>query len=194
VIAHTRAWVERVVIGLGLCPFAKGPQAKGQVRYVACPATDTEGLLACLLEELRLLAEAPADRVETTLLIHPHVLGDFSDYNNFLDIADAAVEELDLGGVLQVASFHPDYQFADSLPGDLGNATNRSPYPTLHLLREESIDRAVEAFPQADAIFEDNIATMERLGEAGWTALLAQCEREASLPQSGEEDCVIPGP
>jgi len=180
VIAMTRAWVDRAVIGLNLCPFAKAPQAKGQVRYVVCPATDAEGLLACLIEELRRLAEVSAATVETTLLIHPGVLNDFADYNDFLDIADATVEELELEGVLQVASFHPLYQFAGSAPADTANATNRSPYPTLHLIREESIDRAVEAFPQAEAIFEENIATMERLGASGWAALMAGCRDDAA--------------
>lgn len=180
VIARTRAWVDRAVIGLNLCPFAKGPQSKNQVRYVVCPATDVADLLASLLEELRWLAGVPSDDMETTLLIHPYVLNDFFDYNDFLDVADAAVQELGLGGVLQVASFHPQYQFADSAPEDPGNATNRSPYPTLHLIREESIDRAVEAFPDAAAIFDDNIATMERLGASGWAALLEQCQEDAA--------------
>ncbi len=180
VIARTRAWVNRAVIGLNLCPFAKGPQSKGQVRYVVCPATDPEGLLVVLREELRRLAEASSDRVETALLIHPYVLNDFADYNDFLDVAEAAVQELDLEGVLQVASFHPQYQFSGSAPGDPGNATNRSPYPTLHLIREESIDRAVEAFPDAAAIFDDNIATMERLGASGWAALVEQCRADAA--------------
>ncbi len=179
VIARTRAWVERAVIGLNLCPFAKGPHGKGQVRYIVSPATDAEGLLASLLEELRWLAGVPSESVETTLLIHPRVLSDFADFNDFLEMADAAVQELGLEGVLQVASFHPQYQFAGSAPADLGNATNRSPYPTLHLLRESSIDRAVEAFPEADAIFDNNIATMERLGASGWAALLEQCQDDA---------------
>ena len=185
VIARTRAWVERAVIGLNLCPFAKGPQGKGQVRYIVCPAADAEGLLASLLGELRWLADVPSASVETTLLIHPHVLNDFAHYNDFLDIADAAVQELELDGVLQVASFHPQYQFAGSAPADLGNATNRSPYPTLHLIREESIDRAVEAFPEAEAIFENNIATMERLGASGWAALLEQCQDDAARQKRG---------
>ncbi len=180
VMERTRAWVDRAVIGLNLCPFAKGPQSKGQVRYVVCPATEVEGLLAALLDELRLLVGVPSDRVETTLLIHPYVLNDFSDYNDFLDVAEAAVRELDLEGVLQVASFHPEYRFSGSAPGDLGNATNRSPYPTLHLIREESIDRAIDAFPDPAAIFDNNIATMERVGASGWAALLKQCQDDAA--------------
>lgn len=180
VIARTRAWVERAVIGLNLCPFARGPQGKGRVRYVVCSCASTEGLLACLLEELRALAQAAPESVETTLLIHPHVLEDFADFNDFLDLAEAATRQLELDGVIQVASFHPQYQFAGSAPADLGNATNRSPYPTLHLIREESIDRAVQAFPEAGAIFASNIATLERLGAPGWAALLEQCREDAA--------------
>jgi hypothetical protein len=179
-IEETRAWVDRAVIGLNLCPFAKAPQVKGQVRYVATEAGDAEGLLAVLVDELNHLAETPADRIETTLLIHPQVLADFADYNDFLDLAEAAVAELDLEGVIQVASFHPRYRFAGSDADDPANATNRSPYPTLHLLREESIDRAVAAFPEAAAIFEANIATMRRLAAEGWAALQACCREDAS--------------
>ena len=170
-IAATREWLERAVIGLNLCPFAKAPHAKGQVRYVVSDATDTEGLLADLLHELQLLYDADPEQVETTLLIHPHVLGDFLDYNDFLDIADAAVSELDLDGELQVASFHPDYRFADTEPDDIANFSNRAPYPTLHLLRESSVDRAVAAFPEAERIYERNIDTLRRLGHSGWRAL-----------------------
>ncbi len=178
-MAETRAWVERAVVGLNLCPFAKAPQAKGQVRYAFSGASASEALLADLIEELRLLAGAPPERIETTLLIHPQALADFADYNDFLDVAEAAVAELGLEGVLQVASFHPQYAFADSDADDVANATNRSPYPTLHLLREASIDRAVEAFPEAEAIFDANIETMRRLGAAGWAALQQQCRDDA---------------
>jgi hypothetical protein len=170
-IVATRDWLERAVIGLNLCPFAKAVHARGQVRYVVSHATTEEELLADLLFELRLLADADADAVETTLLIHPHVLGDFLDYNDFLEIADAAVSELDLDGELQVASFHPDYRFADTTPDDIANFSNRAPYPTLHLLRETSVDRAVAAFPEAGQIYERNIETLRKLGHAGWAAL-----------------------
>lgn len=181
VIEETRAWVDRAVIGLNLCPFAKAPQVKGQVRYVVSEARDSEALLAALIDELNRLAETSPDRVETTLLIHPHVLTDFADYNDFLGVAEAAVAELDLEGAIQVASFHPQYRFAGSAADDLANGTNRSPYPTLHLLREESIDRAVAAFPEAEAIFEANIATMQRLGAEGWAALRGRCREDAAL-------------
>ena len=179
-IAETRAWVERAVIGLNLCPFAKAPQVKGQVRYVVSEARDAGALLAALVDELKRLAETPAGRIETTLLIHPCVLGDFLDFNDFLDLAENAVVELELDGMIQVASFHPHYRFAGSAEDDVANATNRSPYPTLHLLREESIVRAVAAFPQAEAIFEANVATLRQLGTEGWAALQRQCREDAS--------------
>ena len=134
-------------------------------------------LLDALCEELRLLAGADPAQVETTLLIHPRVLTDFLDFNDFLDVADAALEELGYAGVLQVASFHPQYQFAGTAADDVTNATNRSPYPTLHLLREESIDRAVAAFPEAESIYERNIVALQALGPEGWAALQAQCRR-----------------
>jgi hypothetical protein len=178
-LAETRAWVERAVIGLQLCPFAKAPQVKGLVRYVLSEASEPETLLAGLIDELKLLAGTPADRIETTLLVHPQVLADFADYNDFLGLAESAVAGLGLEGLIQVASFHPRYQFAGTAPDDLTNATNRSPYPTLHLLREESVERAVAAFPEAEAIFEANIATMRRLGESGWARLQKQCREDA---------------
>jgi uncharacterized protein len=179
-LVETRAWVERAVIGLNLCPFAKAPQVKGQVRYALSEAREPQDLLVVLLDELNLLAATPAERIETTLLIHPHVLTDFADYNDFLGLAEDAVAELGLDGVIQVASFHPRYQFEGTGADDLGNATNRSPYPTLHLLREASVERAVAAFPEAEAIFEANIATMERLGESGWARLQKQCRDDAA--------------
>jgi hypothetical protein len=179
-LAETRAWVERAVIGLQLCPFARAPQVKGQVRYVVSEASDTATLLEALIDELQRLADEPAERVETTLLIHPSVLIDFDDFNDFLGIAEAAVLELGLEGVLQVASFHPRYQFAGTAADDLGNATNRSPHPTLHLLREASIERALAAFPHPEAIFEANIETLEQLGADGWAALQQQCRDDAA--------------
>ena len=178
-LEETRAWVERVVIGLDLCPFAKAPQRKGQVRYVLSEARDGEALLAELVDELNRLAETPAGRIETTLIVHPHVLADFADYNDFLGVAEDAVVELGLEGVLQVASFHPGYRFEGVAADDVTNATNRSPYPTLHLLREESVERAVAAFPDAEAIYEANMETMRRLGSDGWEAL--QREVRASV-------------
>lgn len=171
VIADTQRWLERAVIGLNLCPFAKAVHVKKQIRYVVSSATTPEDLLKELINELELLAETSAEKIDTTLLIHPHVLTDFLDYNDFLDVADETLEELDLAGELQVASMHPHYQFADTQPDDMENYTNRSPYPTLHLLRESSVDKAVAVFPEADQIFEKNIATMQKLGHEGWDKL-----------------------
>jgi hypothetical protein len=170
-IARTREWLEKAVIGLNLCPFAKAVHVKGQIRYVVSDANTPEALLETLMNEMQHLADTPAEKVDTTLIIHPLVLNDFEDYNEFLDVADAALEDMGLGGELQVASFHPDYQFADTDRNDIGNYTNRSPYPTLHLLREDSVERAVDAFPEAEEIFEKNIETMEKLGHEGWDKL-----------------------
>ncbi len=170
-VRETRAWVNHAVIGLNLCPFAKAVEARDLIRYVATDAAEPESLLAALREELALLAASAPDRVETTLLIHPRVLADFLEFNEFLGGAEALVEEMGLAGVIQVASFHPEYQFAGTEPDDVTNATNRSPYPTLHLLREESIERAVESFPDPDSIYRANIETLRRIGSAGWAEL-----------------------
>jgi uncharacterized protein len=172
-IAATRNWLEKAVIGLNLCPFAKAVYVKDQVRFVLSDATTPEALVEQLAEELLLLRDTPAEQIDTTLIIHPEVLTDFLDYNDFLDNADAAVEALDLGGILQVASFHPDYQFDGTHPDDPANCTNRSPFPTLHLLREDSVERAVAAFPDPDVIVERNIATLDKLGAEGFKRLLA---------------------
>ena len=169
---EVRRWLERAVIGLNLCPFAKAVYARDQVRIVVSDASTPRALLEQLGEELALLRGTPAAEVDTTLLVHPDVLGDFLAYNDFLGDADALVEAMELDGVLQVASFHPDYQFADSAPDAVENLTNRAPYPILHLLREASVDRAVEAYPDPDAIIERNIATVRALGFEGWRALL----------------------
>ncbi len=170
-IDATMRWLERAVIGLNLCPFARAPHIQGRIRYAVSHARDTDALLDDLCGELQSLAAADPADCETALLIHPHVLGDFLDYNDFLDSADAAVETLRLDGVLQVASFHPHYQFADSAPDDIENASNRSPYPTLHLLREASVERAAEAMTDPDEIYRRNIETLRKLGSAGWRAL-----------------------
>jgi len=171
-LEQTRRWLERAVIGLNLCPFAKAVHAKGQVRFALSDATTSEALLAGLGDELALLRDTDPDEVDTTLLVHPGVLRDFLDYNDFLDRADALVAAMDLEGVIQVASFHPDYRFAGTAADDPGNLTNRSPHPMLHLLREDSVSRAVVAFPDPDAIVSRNLATLHRLGHAGWERLL----------------------
>ena len=170
--ADVRRWLERAVIGLNLCPFAKAVYAKNQVRIVISDASTERALLEELGEEMALLRDTPADQVDTTVLVHPQVLQDFLDYNDFLDQADALVDVLDLEGVLQVASFHPQYQFAGTEPDDAENLTNRAPYPALHLLREDSVARAVDAYPEPDAIIERNVATMRQLGTEGFRKLL----------------------
>lgn len=171
-LVATQRWLERAVIGLNLCPFAKAVYVKQQVRFVLSVATTPEALLEELGNELVLLRDTPAEDIDTTLLIHPQVLGEFLDYNDFLDDADALIEALDLDGEIQVASFHPQYQFAGTEPDDIENCSNRSPFPMLHLLREDSVARAVEAFPDPDAIVERNLETLRRLGRDGWEKLL----------------------
>lgn len=171
VIDDTRIWLEKAVIGLNLCPFAKSVHVKNQIRYVVSNATDPEALLTELVAELQHLAKVDPELTDTTLLIHPGVLGDFLDFNDFLDSADAALEALELDGVLQIASFHPQFQFDGTEVDDITNFTNRSPWPTLHLIREASIDRAVEAFPEAESIYLRNMDTLTALGHAGWRAL-----------------------
>lgn len=171
IIAATEVWLEKAVIGLNLCPFAKSVHVKKQIRYVVSQAENIDDLRDELVRELEHLAEANPEALDTTLFIHPWVLNDFYDFNDFLEIADQTVIDLDLDGILQIANLHPDYQFADTEPGDIENYTNRSPYPTLHLLREESIDRAVAAFPNAESIYERNIETVRKLGKEGWRKL-----------------------
>ena len=170
-IEETTAWLEKAVIGLNLCPFAKAVHGKGQIRWVLSDATDPVALLELLVHELQHLAAADPEAVDTTLIVHPQVLQDFLDFNDFLGVADEALEEMGLIGALQIASFHPQFQFAGTAADDITNATNRSPHPTLHLLREDSVERAVAAFPEADAIFERNIETLRRLGPEGWSML-----------------------
>ena len=171
VIAATQTWLEKAVIGLNLCPFAKAVHVKQQIRYVVSPATTPEALLEDLLTELRTLQDTDAEHTDTTLLIHPYVLGDFLDYNDFLDIADVAAAEPEFNDAFQIASFHPRYQFADTAPDDIENYTNRSPYPLLHLLREASVERAVAAFPEAEQIFEKNMDALNTLRLEGWNKL-----------------------
>jgi uncharacterized protein len=183
VVAVTRAWVERAVIGLNLCPFARAAQQRGRVRYMHSAARDAEALLDDFCAEARRLAAAEPSGIETTLLIHPHVLGDFADYNDFLDVADAALEALGCTGVLQVASFHPDYRFEGTAADDVGNATNRSPWPILQLLREDSVAAAARAMPDSAPIYEANIATLQALGAEGWKRLRAQCVHDAEAPR-----------
>jgi uncharacterized protein len=174
VIAETRAWIEKAVIGLDLCPFAKAVYAADLIRYAVSDAQDPEALLADLELELNALHEADARALETTLLIHPRVLGDFIEYNQFLGDVEAALRRLKLSGELQIASFHPQYQFADTGPDDIENYTNRSPYPMLHLLREASIEHAVAAIADPAEIYRRNIETLRRLGYAGWRRIFRE--------------------
>ncbi|MBW8846261.1 MAG: DUF1415 domain-containing protein [Burkholderiales bacterium] len=171
IIQDTRDWVVKAVIGLNLCPFAKAVHVNERIRYVVSDATEPEQLLKDLARELLALNRADPEETDTTLVIHPGVLTDFLDFNDFLDAADALVEELKLDGILQIADFHPDYQFGDSEPDDIANYSNRSPYPTLHILREDSIERAVESMPDTASIYENNLDTLTRLGHEGWNAL-----------------------
>ena len=176
-------WLERAVIGLNLCPFAKGVHAKGQIHYVVSAATGAEALAQDLRRELADLAAAPAEVRDTTLLMAPDCLQDFLEFNDFLGVAEDVLEELDLDGTLQIASFHPQFQFAGTDAGDVTNCTNRAPYPTLHLLREDSIDRAVQAYPEAEAIYERNMEVLEQLGMPGWQALDVGVSTAASAPE-----------
>lgn len=169
--ADTRRWLERAVIGLNLCPFAKAVHVKGQIHYTVHESDAQAGLMDALLAEAHDLAALDAAVRDTTLLIAPNTLADFLDFNDFTARAERRLARAGFDGVFQLASFHPQFQFAGTDAGDIGNATNRAPYPTLHLLREESVDRAVDAFPEAQAIYEHNIDTLEALGPEGWVAL-----------------------
>jgi hypothetical protein len=171
VVQDTRRWLQRAVIGLNLCPFAKAVDAKGQIHYAVSQSVGFKDLLEDLGRELKELAALAPIARDTTLLIAPSALGDFLEFNDFLAQADRLLIKLGFEGVFQIASFHPHYEFADAKPDDIANFTNRAPFPTLHILREESLDRAIKAFPQADAIFQANIDTLERIGHDGWAAL-----------------------
>lgn len=171
VVQDTIRWLERAVIGLNFCPFAKGVHSKGQIHYVVSQATDGRELIQELERELEALAEISPEKRDTTLLMAPACFEEFLDFNDFLEVVDALIDALDLGGILQVASFHPRFQFEGTEVDDVTNCTNRAPYPTLHLLREDSIDQAVQAFPEAETIYERNMQVLRELGTEGWQAL-----------------------
>jgi hypothetical protein len=173
ILQDTINWLERAVIGLNLCPFAKAVHVRSQIRYVVSSASAPEQLLVDLVDAIRHLLTTPAELVDTTLLIHPKVLNDFLDYNDFLEIANAALLDQQAEGILQIASFHPDYQFSDSQPDSIDNYTNRSPYPMLHLIREASIDRVLASYPDPDNIYERNIVKLRALGLEGWRELFS---------------------
>jgi hypothetical protein len=179
ILARTRHWLTRAVIGLNLCPFAKSVHVKGQIRYAIGEATNLEGVLTDLEAELQLLMQADPAQIDTTLLIVPHALSDFLDYNDCLFFADRMLKQLRLEGELQIASFHPQYQFEGTDADDIENYTNRAPYPFLHLLREASIERAVDAFPDAADIYGRNQETLRRLGRAGWEKWLSEAADES---------------
>jgi hypothetical protein len=188
IVAETQAWITRVVIGLNLCPFAKAVHVHNQIRFVVCDARDESGLLIALLDEMQALAAADPRQIDTTLLIHPKVLTNFIEFNRFLGVADNALARAGLEGILQLASFHPRYRFAGTAPADVANATNRSPYPMLHLLREASVERAVASFPDTDTIYQQNELTLRELGTDRWQTLLRQCAidaRDAISPTAG---------
>ena len=168
---HTKQWLEKAVIGLNLCPFAKAPHVKNLVRIVVSEARHLDGFLEDLDRELQLLGNTPASELETTLLVHPTLFPDFETFNQMLEITDDAVVENELEGIVQIAPFHPDFQFEGTEADDISNYTNRSPYPTLHLIRENSIAKAAESFPDASAIFDRNIALLEKMGHEGWDKL-----------------------
>ena len=174
VIEDTQLWLNKAVIGLNLCPFAKAVVAKQQVRYVVCMDSEPEQVLKMLQEEMQLLINTDAAVLDTTLLIAPHLLPDFLEFNEFLFDCDSVLLSMELEGVLQIADFHPRYQFAGTEPDDISNFTNRAPYPTLHLLREESIDKAVAACPAASLIYERNMQVLEDLGREGWESLFKE--------------------
>jgi len=162
-IPLVRKWLEQVVVGLNLCPFARGPWSRGEIRLVVCPAREDSGILECLEAELQHLADTPRSEAETTVIILTAALGDFLDYNDFLGLAEERLVERDWEGVFQLASFHPHYQFDGTQPDDVENLTNRAPYPLLHLLREESVSEAVDSTPDPDEIPRRNIARMQSL-------------------------------
>ena len=197
VVADTRHWLEQAVIGLNLCPFAKATYTKELVHYAVAGALTEDDALQAVHDELVALAERPMDERETTLLMFPAMFDDFLYFNDFAGAAEDILADLGLEGELQIASFHPRYQFLDTEPDDISNATNWAPYPTLHLLREASIDRAVESYPDVDAITEHNIERLEAMGRAGWEQLgiqtrvsgeewVRRCPAGGRKPQPGD--------
>lgn len=171
VIVLTRRWLERAVIGLGLCPFAKPVYRQNLIRFTVSAARSESALLDDLGRELVSLDTSSPAEHETTLLIHPWLLEDFMSYNAFLGQADRRLIEMDLEGEIQIASFHPQYRFADAREDDPANNSNRSPFPMLHLLREASVERAIESWPDTDSIYLRNIEILRALDHAGWRRL-----------------------
>jgi uncharacterized protein len=185
-VRDTVQWLERAVVGLNLCPFAKAVHVKGQVHYAVCMSSDATDVLQMLQDEIQALWALDADVRDTTLLLAPYALPDFLDFHALTQQAERLVRKMKLEGQIQVASFHPRFQFAGAEADDISNYTNRAPYPTLHILREASIDLAVAAFPEAEAIYEKNIQTLEALGVSGWQAL--DVGPHADVPAHGKID------
>lgn len=170
-VADTRRWLERAVVGLNLCPFAKAVVVKQQVHIAGTEAEDAAGILEDFARELDALLALDAAVRDTTLLVIPQGMDDFLTFHDLTARAGRLVRKRGLEGTIQVASFHPRFVFAGADEDDITNCTNRAPHPTLHLLREASLDRAVAAFPDAAAIYEANMDTLRRLGPEGWAAL-----------------------
>ncbi len=172
IVDETKNWVEKLVIGVNLCPFAKLPFQQDRIRFVEVQSEDEADLIRTLLQEMSDLVEQPAAQLETTLIIFPNQLNEFADYLEFVAYADELLQEAELTGILQIASFHPRYQFANTGKDDVENYTNRSPYPMLHLIREESIERVLENFPDPEQIPLRNVAKMKELGHEGVRRIL----------------------
>lgn len=168
----TRRWVENLVIGLNLCPFAKSVYSKDQVKIHVSEGKDLDCVSDTLVQLLQELDSTPAQQIDTTLLVIPYLFQDFYDFNDYMDVAEGVLERLDLLGKIQIANFHPAYQFAGTQADEMSNYTNRSPYPILHLIREASLDKATHQFPDASIIFERNIALMQELGIDAWEKLM----------------------
>ena len=171
VLAATRRWLEAAVIGLNLCPFAKSVYVKDQVRLVVSRARHLDAFLDDLDHELELLKTTPAEQVDTTLLIHPTLFPEFLVFNDFLNVADDVLVEHELDGVIQIAPFHPDFVFEGEGEGDMSHFTNRAPFPTLHLIREDSLEKAIESFGDTDVIYQRNMNLLRNLGLEGWRRL-----------------------
>ena len=179
IVALSRGWLEEAVIGLNLCPFANAVHRRGQIGWKVSHARTPQDLLAELGQALQTLLDTPAESTDTCLLIHPWVLKDFLDFNDFLSLADELLEDSGLAGIIQIASFHPDYRFGGVDADDITNHTNRSPFPMLHLLREASLDKAIAAMPDSDEIVERNLETLRKLGEQGWQQLQQRIRTKA---------------
>lgn len=178
--AQLRCWVERLVVGERLCPFAAAPLRAGRVRFAVCEATDDDAIFRCFLQELQRLLDSDEKVLETTLLTVPEALAAFDDYLDMLGYLESVLEELGLASDFQIASFHPDYRFAGEDEEDSSHYTNRAPYPMFHLLRQSSITRALATWDAPEQIPERNRARVRELGKEKLQALLAACRKGVS--------------